>query len=127
MEFCFVNLVEPGDDVIIASTACLADGWWTWTQRCGANVTKVETAWGRTIEPQQVADALKQARRPKLGGKSCTRRHPPAALTPVEEISRLAHEAARCSCWTPSRHWPVARWTSTGGTWTPCTAARRNV
>jgi alanine-glyoxylate transaminase / serine-glyoxylate transaminase / serine-pyruvate transaminase len=60
-------------------------------ERCGAKVTKVEAPWGRIIEAQQIADALK-GRRPKLVGivhaETST-----GALTPVEEISRLAHGA----------------------------------
>jgi alanine-glyoxylate transaminase / serine-glyoxylate transaminase / serine-pyruvate transaminase len=61
-------------------------------QRCGARVTKVESEWGRIIEPLQVADALKQTPRPKLvaivHAETST-----GALTPVEELGRLAREA----------------------------------
>ena len=92
MEFCFVNLVERGDEVIIGVNGVFGGRMVDVAQRCGANVTKVETAWGRIIEAQQVADALKQVRRPKLvaivHAETST-----GALTPVEEISRLAHEA----------------------------------
>ena len=60
-------------------------------ERCGAKVTKVEAPWGRIIEAQAIAGAL-QGRRPKLvavvHAETST-----GALTPVEEISRLAHEA----------------------------------
>jgi alanine-glyoxylate transaminase/serine-glyoxylate transaminase/serine-pyruvate transaminase len=60
-------------------------------ERCGAKVTKVEAPWGRIIEPSQIADALK-GRRPKLvaivHAETST-----GALTPVEEISKLAHDA----------------------------------
>jgi alanine-glyoxylate transaminase/serine-glyoxylate transaminase/serine-pyruvate transaminase len=60
-------------------------------ERCGAKVTKVEAAWGRIIEAQQIADALK-GRRPKLvaivHAETST-----GALTPVEEISKIAHDA----------------------------------
>jgi len=60
-------------------------------ERCGAKVTKVEAPWGRIIETAQIADALK-GKRPKLvaivHAETST-----GALTPVEEISRLAHDA----------------------------------
>jgi alanine-glyoxylate transaminase/serine-glyoxylate transaminase/serine-pyruvate transaminase len=92
MEFCFVNLVEPGDEVIIGVNGVFGGRMVDVAQRCGANVTKVEAAWGRIIEAQQVADALKQARRPKLVAMVHAETST-GALTPVEEISRLAHEA----------------------------------
>jgi len=54
-------------------------------------VVKVEAPWGRIIEPEQIAAALKTSR-PKLvaivHAETST-----GALTPVEEISRLIHEA----------------------------------
>jgi alanine-glyoxylate transaminase/serine-glyoxylate transaminase/serine-pyruvate transaminase len=54
-------------------------------------VIKVEAPWGRIIEPDAIAHALKTCR-PKLvavvHAETST-----GALTPVEEISRLAHEA----------------------------------
>src|SRR6266571_4547458 len=92
MEFCFVNLVEPGDEVIIGVNGVFGTRMIDVAGRCGAKVTKVEAPWGRIIEPQQIADALKKVSRPKLvalvHAETST-----GALTPVEEISKLAHEA----------------------------------
>src|SRR5437899_3582004 len=65
MEFCFVNLIEPGDDVIIGVNGVFGTRMMDVAERCGAKVTKVEAPWGRIIEPQQIADALKKAK-PKL-------------------------------------------------------------
>lgn len=91
MEFCFVNLIEPGDEVIIGVNGVFGTRMVDVAERCGARVTKVEAAWGRIIEPQQVADALKKTH-PKLvaivHAETST-----GALTPVEEISKLAHDA----------------------------------
>ena len=91
MEFCFVNLIEPGDEVVIGVNGVFGNRMVDVAERCGAKVTKVESPWGRIIEPQQIADALK-ARRPKLvaivHAETST-----GALTPVEEISRLAHDS----------------------------------
>jgi alanine-glyoxylate transaminase/serine-glyoxylate transaminase/serine-pyruvate transaminase len=60
-------------------------------ERCGAKVTKVESPWGKIIEPSQIAEALK-GRKPKIvaivHAETST-----GALTPVEEISKLAHQA----------------------------------
>jgi len=91
MEFCFVNLIEPGDEVVIGVNGVFGGRMVDVAERCGAKVTKVEAPWGRIIEPAQIAAALK-GRKPKLvaivHAETST-----GALTPVEEISRLAHEA----------------------------------
>src|SRR5262245_39733774 len=65
MEFCFVNLIEPGDEVVIGINGVFGNRMVDVAERCGAKVTKVEAPWGRIIEPGQIADALKN-RRPKL-------------------------------------------------------------
>src|SRR5436190_18041677 len=92
MEFCCVNLIEPGDEVIIGVNGVFGTRMCDVAERCGAKVTKVEAPWGRIIEPQQIADALKKVEKPKfvaiVHAETST-----GALTPVEEISKLAHEA----------------------------------
>jgi len=91
MEFCFVNLIEPGDEVVIGVNGVFGGRMAEVAERCGARVTKVEATWGRIIEPSQVAEAMK-TRKPKLvavvHAETST-----GALTPVEEISRIAHQA----------------------------------
>ena len=91
MEFCCVNLIEPGDEVVIGVNGVFGGRMVDVAERCGAKVVKVEAPWGRIIEPGQIADALK-GRRPKfvaiVHAETST-----GALTPVEEISRLAREA----------------------------------
>ncbi len=91
MEFCFVNLLEPGDEVVIGVNGVFGTRMCDVAGRCGANVIKVEAPWGQIIEPQQIADALKD-RKPKLvavvHAETST-----GALTPLEEVSKLAHQA----------------------------------
>jgi alanine-glyoxylate transaminase/serine-glyoxylate transaminase/serine-pyruvate transaminase len=91
MEFCCVNLLEPGDEAVIGVNGVFGGRMADVAERCGARVTKVEAEWGRIIEPDQIAAALKKVR-PKLvaivHAETST-----GALTPVPEISRLAHEA----------------------------------
>ncbi|HXG48658.1 MAG TPA: aminotransferase class V-fold PLP-dependent enzyme [Methylomirabilota bacterium] len=91
MEFCFVNLIEPGDEVVVGVNGVFGQRMVDVAERCGARVTKVESPWGRIIEPDQVAAALR-GRKVKLvaivHAETST-----GALTPVEDISRLAHEA----------------------------------
>ena len=92
MEFCFANLVEPGDEVIIGINGVFGTRMADVAARCGAKVTKVEAPWGRIIEPQQIADALSCVQNPKLvaiiHAETST-----GALTPVETISKLVHDA----------------------------------
>lgn len=91
MEFCFVNLIEPGDEAVIGVNGVFGTRMVEVAERCGAKVTKVDAPWGRIVEPAAIAQALKQTR-PKLvavvHAETST-----GALTPVEEISRLAHDA----------------------------------
>jgi alanine-glyoxylate transaminase/serine-glyoxylate transaminase/serine-pyruvate transaminase len=91
MEFCFVNLIEPGDEVVIGVNGVFGGRMVDVAERCGARVTKVEAPWGQIIEEAQVAHALKD-RRPKfvaiVHAETST-----GALTPVEKISRLSHDA----------------------------------
>src|SRR5438270_5056494 len=90
MEFCFVNLIEPGDEVIIGVNGVFGTRMVDVAERCGAKVTKVEAPWGRIIEAAQVAEAVK-GRKPRLvaivHAETST-----GALTPVEEISKMAHD-----------------------------------
>jgi alanine-glyoxylate transaminase/serine-glyoxylate transaminase/serine-pyruvate transaminase len=92
MEFCCVNLIEPGDKVIIGVNGVFGTRMCDVAERCGAKVTKVEAPWGRIIEPQQIADALAKVPNPKfvaiIHAETST-----GALTPVAEISKLAHAA----------------------------------
>ena len=91
MEFCLVNLIEPGDEIIIGVNGVFGTRMCDVAERCGAKVTRVESTWGTIITPEQIAAALKTCR-PKIvavvHAETST-----GALTPVEEISRLAHEA----------------------------------
>ena len=65
METCFVNLVEPGDEVVVCVNGVFGTRMVDVAERCGAKVTKVESPWGRIIEAQQIADALKRTLQPK--------------------------------------------------------------
>src|ERR1041384_8653911 len=67
MEFCFVNLLEPGDEVVIGVNGVFGNRMVDVAERCGAKVTKVESPWGRIIEASQIAGALK-GKQPKLVG-----------------------------------------------------------
>jgi alanine-glyoxylate transaminase/serine-glyoxylate transaminase/serine-pyruvate transaminase len=57
MEACFVNLVEPGDTVIIGVNGVFGERMCEVARRCGAEVVRVEAPWGRAVDPQQLLDA----------------------------------------------------------------------
>ena len=91
MEFCFVNLIEPGDDVVVCINGVFGMRMADLATRCGANVIKVEAPWGEIIRPEQVKEAV-AGKSPKLialvHAETST-----GALTPAEEISKIAHDA----------------------------------
>ena len=60
METCFVNLVEPGDTVIIGVNGVFGERMCEVARRCGAEVVRVEAPWGRAIDPQRLLDAQRE-------------------------------------------------------------------
>jgi len=59
MECCFVNLVEPGDKVIVAQNGAFGGRMKENVERCGATPIMVEDPWGEAIDPNKVEEALK--------------------------------------------------------------------
>ena len=91
MEAAIYNVVEPGDTIVICQNGYFGMRMEAMARRCGAEVVAVQQEWGRTIEPEQVEAALKDAGRVKVvaivHGETST-----GVLQPLEEISRIAHE-----------------------------------
>jgi alanine-glyoxylate transaminase/serine-glyoxylate transaminase/serine-pyruvate transaminase len=58
METCFVNLVEPGDAVLIGVNGVFGTRMVDVAQRCGAQVDTVEAEWGTALDAQKFKDAL---------------------------------------------------------------------
>lgn len=59
METCFVNLVEPGDTVIVCQNGVFGGRMRENVLRCGGVPIMVEDPWGRAVDPQKLEDALK--------------------------------------------------------------------
>ncbi len=58
MECCFVNLVEPGDTVIIAQNGVFGGRMKENVLRCGATPVMVEDPWGQAIDLDRVRAAI---------------------------------------------------------------------
>ena len=90
MEFCMVNLAEPGDEVVICINGVFGMRMAEVAERCGARVIKVEAP-GRDRPAEKVA--LAPDTKLKLVGLVHAETST-GALTPVEEISRLPMKPA---------------------------------
>jgi len=59
METCFVNLVEPGDKVIVCRNGVFGGRMIENVERCGGTPVVVEDAWGEPVDPNKLEDALR--------------------------------------------------------------------
>ena len=57
METAFVNLVGPGDTVVVGVNGLFGERMCDVASRCGAEVVRVEEQWGRAIDPQRLLSA----------------------------------------------------------------------
>ncbi len=92
MEACLVNLLEPGDSAIIGVNGVFGTRMVDIVGRCGATPVPVEAPWGRIIEPDAVATALRQTPRAKLlalvHAETST-----GACQPLADIGRMVRDA----------------------------------
>jgi alanine-glyoxylate transaminase/serine-glyoxylate transaminase/serine-pyruvate transaminase len=90
MECVAVNLVEPGDEVIVCVAGVFGARMKDVMERCGATVHALEVPWGETFAPAQIAVALEQHPRVKLVGivhaETSTGAH-----QPLEGLAESAH------------------------------------
>lgn len=61
MEALLVNLIEPGDAVIVGVHGVFGTRMAAIVDRCGGKAIRVEAPWGRIIEPDAIAGALRRA------------------------------------------------------------------
>lgn len=59
MESCFVNLVEPGDKVIVCQNGVFGGRMKENVVRCGGSAVMVEDDWGKAIDAEKLAAAIK--------------------------------------------------------------------
>lgn len=91
MEACLVNLIEPGDEVVVGVNGVFGTRMAEVAERCGAVVRRVEAPWGHIVRAEQVAAALAQTTKPKLvalvHAETST-----GAWQPLDDVVRLAHD-----------------------------------
>jgi alanine-glyoxylate transaminase/serine-glyoxylate transaminase/serine-pyruvate transaminase len=90
MECIAVNLIEPGDEVIVCINGVFGLRMKDVMERCGATVHTVEVAWGEVFVKEQIAAALDAHPKAKLVGivhaETSTGAH-----QPLEGFSALCH------------------------------------
>ncbi len=60
METCFVNLVEPGDKVIVCRNGVFGMRMQENVERLGGEAIVLEFEWGKPVDPNEVEQAIKQ-------------------------------------------------------------------
>jgi alanine-glyoxylate transaminase / serine-glyoxylate transaminase / serine-pyruvate transaminase len=60
MEAAFVNLVEPGDSVVVCVNGVFGERMSDIVGRCGGSLKRIEAEWGSSFDPDQIRQVLKQ-------------------------------------------------------------------
>jgi len=91
MEACLVNLIEPGDEVLVGVIGAFGERICDSARRLGARVTRVEAEPGASLDDEIMAETIARAR-PKLvafvHAETST-----GVWQPVEGVARAAREA----------------------------------
>lgn len=61
MEAAFVNVVNPGDVVVVGVNGVFGERMCDVASRCGAEVVRVEAPWGRALDPSELTTAARRA------------------------------------------------------------------
>lgn len=91
MESAVVNLIEPGDPMIVCVNGVFGERMADVAGRAGAAVTRIERPWGEVFTPADLKDALARAK-PKVVGIVMAETST-GAWQPIPEISDLVHNA----------------------------------
>ncbi len=91
METCLVNMIEPGDEVVVCVNGVFGTRMADIVTRAGGKLIRVDAPWGRSIDPEDVRKAVKGGR-PKLiavvHAETST-----GVCQPLEDLSLIAREA----------------------------------
>ncbi len=91
METAVVNLIEPGDSMVVCVNGVFGGRMVDVAQRAGAKVTKIERPWGEVFTPDDLRPILKQVR-PKVVGIVMAETST-GAYQPIEEIAKVVQES----------------------------------
>ncbi len=91
METCFVNLVEPGDKVIVCQNGVFGGRMKENVERCGGVAVMVEDKWGDAIDINKLEDAL-QAHNDAAIVAMVHAETSTGAQSDVAALVKLAHE-----------------------------------
>jgi alanine-glyoxylate transaminase/serine-glyoxylate transaminase/serine-pyruvate transaminase len=90
METCMVNLIEPGDKVVVCAAGFFGQRMLEVAGRCGGQVTPLTVPWGNIFELDQLRTTLKSVR-PKVltivQAETST-----GAWQPIDQLGKLCHE-----------------------------------
>ena len=90
METCVVNLIEPGDRMVVCVNGVFGQRMTDVAGRAGAQVTVLERPWGEVFDLQQIREVLQRVRPKVLGivhAETST-----GAWQPIEGLGALCHE-----------------------------------
>jgi alanine-glyoxylate transaminase/serine-glyoxylate transaminase/serine-pyruvate transaminase len=96
MEMCFVNLVEPGDKVIVCQNGVFGGRMKENVERCGATAIMMEDTWGTAVDPAKLEDALKK----NPDAKVVAFVHAETSTGALSDVKTLVEIAHRHNCIT---------------------------
>jgi alanine-glyoxylate transaminase/serine-glyoxylate transaminase/serine-pyruvate transaminase len=90
METCFVNLVEPGDEVLVCVNGVFGVRMCDIVNRIGGKLTRMDFPWGRAVDPDEVRKKAQEVKPKVLAvvhAETST-----GACSPIDELSAIAKE-----------------------------------
>jgi alanine-glyoxylate transaminase/serine-glyoxylate transaminase/serine-pyruvate transaminase len=91
MEAALVNVIEPGDTVVVVVGGVFGMRMTDIVGRAGGRLVKLEIPWGETIDPGRIEEALKKEGKVKavalVHAETST-----GAQQPIEELGKLCHD-----------------------------------
>src|SRR5271170_5594369 len=90
METCMVNLLEPGDKIVVCVAGFFGTRQFEIAERTGAQVTRLDVPWGTIFELDRLRETLTKVRPKVLSivhAETST-----GAWQPIEQLGKLCHE-----------------------------------
>jgi len=92
METCVVNLIEPGEKMLVCIAGVFGQRMTDVARRAGATVTTIDVPWGQVFTAEQVQAAISQSGPFKVVG-IVNAETSTGAAQPIPEISKVVHDA----------------------------------